>query len=192
MTLSREEIETLLPFLANDTLEGEERTAVENAIANDPELQTELDALKAIRETMQSEDIGFSPGEMGLARLMRGIEAETTSAPVQRSNLWQIAAALLLAVAVWQGIFMYSGMQSDPDYVLAGDAEATFTIAINPDATEADLRSLLLDAGVEIVSGPSAIGLYGLTVLDGVDAETARATLAAATDIIETLESAGE
>ena len=188
MTLSKDEIEALLPFLANNTLEGEERTAVENAVADDPALQNELDALKAIRETMQAEDVGFSPGEMGLARLLRDVEAETKTAPAQRSNLWQIAAALLLAVAVGQGIFMYANNPSGSDYVLAGDAEPIFTIAVNPDATEAELRNILLNAGVEIVSGPSALGLYGLALLDGTDLDAARTILTDATGVIESVE----
>lgn len=36
--MTRDEISSLLPFMANDTLSGEERDAVEAALANDAEL----------------------------------------------------------------------------------------------------------------------------------------------------------
>ena len=67
--MTRDEIEALLPFLANDTLTGEERQSVEAAVNADPDLLAELAALRAIRQTMQS-DMVQSPGDMGLARLM--------------------------------------------------------------------------------------------------------------------------
>ena len=53
--MTRDEIEALLVFLANDTLEGEERAAVEAAVAGDLALQAELEALKSIRSEMQAD-----------------------------------------------------------------------------------------------------------------------------------------
>jgi hypothetical protein len=196
MSMPREEIETLLPFLANGTLEGDELAEVQNAVVSDAGLAADLAALSAIRETMQSDDVGFSPGEMGLARLMRDVEAEAKAAPVDatsnvmRPRIWQIAAALLLAVALGQGVLLMERNEAGPGFELAGETTATFTIAVRPEATEAELRSVLLAAGVEIVSGPSALGLYGLALLEGSDVATARGTLEAAGDVIETLESA--
>ncbi|MEL6204908.1 MAG: hypothetical protein AAFR47_06310 [Pseudomonadota bacterium] len=74
--LTQNEIEALLPFLANGTLEGSERTAVEGAVAADPKLDLELSALRAVRERMRAEEIQHSPGTFGLARLMRDVERE--------------------------------------------------------------------------------------------------------------------
>ncbi|MEC8196124.1 MAG: hypothetical protein VX228_07375, partial [Pseudomonadota bacterium] len=80
--MTRDEISALLPFLANDTLEGAERAEVEAAVAADAALQAELTALQAIRQQMQADqEAAYSPGEVGLARLMRLVEAEGT--PVQ-------------------------------------------------------------------------------------------------------------
>jgi hypothetical protein len=42
----------------------------------------------------------------------------------------------------------------------------TLTVAFAPDATEAALRDLLLAEGIEIVAGPSALGLYQLRADD--------------------------
>ena len=189
MTLSREEIEQLLPFLANGTLEGDELAQVEAAVADDPALAAELAALSSIRDTMQNQADDFSPGEMGLARLMKEVEAEDgRAAPAPRSNIWRIAAAVLLAVAVGQAALLATRENTGAGYELAGNVPAAFTIAVQPTTTEATLRAMLLDAGVEIVSGPSALGLYQLGLIEGTDRDAAQATLEAATDIIETLE----
>ena len=84
--MTRDEISALLPFLANGTLEGDERAEIEAALAEDAALQAELRALRAIRATMQAEE-SFSPGEMGLARLMRGVEAEFNAVGDRLSSL---------------------------------------------------------------------------------------------------------
>lgn len=219
--MTREEIEALLPFHVNGTLEGEEAAAVEAALAADPQLRDEVEALAAIRDTMQEDD-GFSPGEIGLARLVRTIEAEAEAeaaavaaaeeaarraeaeaqaaaaeaarqaeararpkAPLVRPAVWRIAAALLLAVALAQGALLT--MRGDqPGYQLAGQAEADFTVAFSPGVTEPQMRLLLLDAGVEIVGGPSALGLYSLAVLDGVKQDEAYDTLSAS-ELVESL-----
>ncbi len=186
----RDDIDALLPFLANDTLTGDERDQIQSAVAADPDLQAELAALKAIRTTMQTEE-AFSPGEMGLARLMRAVET-TPAAPVKRPWLWQAAAAVLLAVVLGQGLaLMRTNDPSDPGgYQLAGDTPA-FTIAFHADTTESQLRDLLLLAGVEIVHGPSALGLYQIAPLEGVTQAQAHATLAAS-ELIESIETSDE
>jgi len=191
--MTREEIEALLPFLANDTLQGDERTAVEAAVADDPALAAELEALKAIRAVMQAEateDTGYSPGEVGLTRLMRGIEAETQSiapveAPVVRPVIWQFAAAVLLALVVGQSVYFGNRLNDGgAGYQLAG--AAAFEITLVETATEGAIRAMLLEAGVEIAAGPSALGFYELRLLEGVTLEEARAVLEAS-DLIESL-----
>lgn len=186
--MTRDEISALLPFLANGTLEGTERAEVQDAVTHDPELAAELAALKAVRATMQAED-SFSPGEMGLARLMRDVDAEARAANVNRRPLiWQIAAAILLAVVVGQTVWQIADT-GPGGYQLAGDTPAPFTAAFRADVTEAELRALLLQAGVEIVSGPSALGLYALAPVEGVTQDEARTELEAS-DLIEALETA--
>lgn len=208
--MTRDEIEALLPFYVNGTLEGDEAAAVDEALALDRELRDEMESLAAIRDTMR-EDTGYSPGEVGLARLMREIEAEAKveapppvedepappvvedpvplpaepGAPLIRPWVWRIAAALLLAVALAQGALLIMRW-GEPGYHLAGAAEADFTIAFAPEVTEPELRLLLLEAGVEIVGGPSALGLYSLAVLDGVGQDEAYDVLAGS-DLVESV-----
>lgn len=181
--MTRNEIEQLLPFLANGTLEGDEKDAVEAAVAEDPALQSELTALQAIRETLQAEE-GFSPGDMGLARLMRAVDDEqSVPLPSNRPYIWQFAAAMLLAIVVGQALW-FAQPDDGVGYELAG--QAVFEISVVETTTEADLRALLLQAGVEIIAGPSALGLYELQPLDGVTETEARAILQAS-PLIESL-----
>lgn len=183
--MTRAEAEALLPFLVNGTLDGAERAEVERLLSEDPGLRADHAALMAVRDTLQAEDAGHSPGEIGLARLMRGVDADGTAAPLASGRmpavrLWQIAATVLLAVALAQGAFLIRSTGDGPGYELAGTRAAPLVAAVRPETTEAALRAALLDAGAEIVSGPSALGLYGLApVNDTVTLETLRAALLA-------------
>lgn len=192
--MTRDDALELLPFLANETLEAEERAALEALVADDAEMQAELAALRAIRDTMQAEDAGFSPGEIGLARLMRDVETEAPAPqitpPMKRPVLWQIAAAFLLAVVVGQAFVMTQNADTG-GLELAGGTDAAFEITIVPDAAESEIRALLLDAGVEIVAGPSALGIYQLSPIEGVTDADARGILAAS-DLIESLSDPSE
>ncbi|MEO1138218.1 MAG: hypothetical protein AAFW87_02070 [Pseudomonadota bacterium] len=197
--LSKDEIEALLVFLANDTLEGDERAEVEAAVAADPQLAGELEALKAMRNKMQAEEVVPSPGELGLARLLRDIEAETAapSVPVAANSptapgFWKVAAVVLFGLVVAQTA--YFGYTRGPEMELAGGQETSVTadhtirVAFSSQATESDIRTLLLDLELVIVDGPSAIGLYTLAAIDHAARAQALITLQSRSDIIETAE----
>jgi len=206
--MTDQQIHELLPFRANGTLDGEELAAVEAALAEDADLRGELAVLQAVRDTMQAER-AESPGDFGLARLMRDVEAEGGTdapatandnvVPLSRLRIWQVAAAVVLAVGIG---FSLPQVGPGPDpvavrdtdreagegYSLASGGEtADFTIAFSPDATEREIRAVLLDAGVEIVGGPSAIGLYELGLLDFATVDGASEILSSA-DIVEDVE----
>ena len=182
--MTSDEISALLPFLANGTLEGVERAEVEAAVDADPALQAELTALQAIRGTMQAEE-DYSPGEMGLARLMRDLPKEEPQKRVNRPWVWQAAAAVLLAVVVGQTVLL--DRDGPGGFELAGAEDAPITAAFAADTPESDLRALLLSAGVEIVAGPSALGLYRLSPLEGTEISDAEAVLRGS-GIVESLE----
>jgi anti-sigma factor RsiW len=173
--MTRPEVEALLPFLVNGTLEGEEREIVEAALEQDAGLRAELAALAEIRDTMQAEDAGFSPGEMGLARLHKALDREEAGAtlpavdvsarPASIAPVWRIAAMILLVIAVGQAAFLLLG-DGRPGFELAGDGGAALVVTVGPDTTEAALRAILISSGLEIVGGPSALGLYELAPVD--------------------------
>lgn len=170
--MTRSEIEALLPFLVNGTLDKADREIVEAALEEDAGLRADFAALTAIRNSMQAEEAGYSPGEMGLARLQRALDKEgsiTTSTadagPPRSSRVWRVAAAILLAIVVGQAAFLLrdGGQQT---FQLAGDEAAPIVVSVRPDTTEAALRALLIETGLEIVGGPSALGFYDLAPID--------------------------
>lgn len=195
--MTRDEIEAMLLFLANGTLEGEERAEVEAAVAEDPQLARELEALKAMQARMQAEEMPQSPGELGLARLMRDIDAEGAGAS-QAANLttaprfWKIAAVVAFGLFVAQSA--YFGYNRGPEMQLAGGdevsiaAEHTIRVAFAGEASEAEIRALLLDLGLVIVDGPSALGLYTLAATDEAARAVALEALQARSGIVESAE----
>ncbi|MBO6791718.1 MAG: hypothetical protein JJ894_14415 [Dinoroseobacter sp.] len=191
--MTRQEIEALLPFLANGTLDGEELREVEAAVAGDSVLAQELAALTAMREGMQSE-LAAGPGELGLARLMRDVEgqppkvANLPEAPSSWSRVWQAAAVIVFFALAVQSFYLWQSDKSG--YQLAGDEAVVsgpvLVVAFDPGATEADIRALLLDLELEIEGGPSALGLYRLAVFNPDALDAVRAALGAAT-IVESV-----
>lgn len=191
MSRTRDDIENDLPFYVNGTLSAAESAEVEAWLADDDALRDAHDALARIRAGMQAEEVR-SPGEFGLARLMRDAGREdvpvVANAP-NRTWIWQVAAAVAMAGFLGQALLMRSA--TEPVYQLASAmASGDLTVAFMPDATEAQIRTLLHALNVEIVAGPSALGFYRLDVLDGGDKSTLLGQLQAATGIIESVEDA--
>ena len=194
MTRTRDEIELDLAFAVNGTLSAQEQAEIDAWLARDDLLRAEHAALAEIRQEMQAEEIR-SPGDFGLARLLRevGREGAVPAAPPAsgRTWMWQAAAAVALAALLAQTL-----LQGTPDraaYDLAGAAPtAELTVSFIPGATEEQIRTLLVNAGVEIVAGPSALGFYDLTVLAPDQRAAATDTLRAAPDIIESIENASD
>ena len=191
--MTRDEALLLLPFHANGTLEPAERAAVDRWLAEDADLAAELAMLRSLRGTIRADgDAEATPGEAGLARLLSALPAEKAPAPPAAANLnrpllWRVAAAVLLAVVLGQAIVLSN--RDEAGFELAGAAPADFTLAVRPQTSESELRALLLMAGVEFVSGPSSLGLYGLRLLDGTSQAEALAVLQSRPDIVERLES---
>ena len=58
---------------------------------------------------------------------------------------------------------------------------AELQVVFTPDATEAEIRTLLFEAGATIVDGPSALGVYRL---DAEDPDAALEALQARADLV--------
>jgi hypothetical protein len=191
----RQELSELLPFYLNGTLEEDARDRVDAALAEDADLRADLDFLKMVQAETLSREVTNSPGEFGLARLMRDIEAERVqAAPVQVSGtrFWKLATAACLALFLATSALLVSS----PDTMmrLASGGTVTihegpvFTVAFNENATEAEIRDLLLSLDIEIVAGPSALGLYTVVAAEDADAVAVAAALAAASGLVESVE----
>ncbi|MBM2576049.1 hypothetical protein JQC91_07010 [Jannaschia sp. Os4] len=174
------DVRALLPFHANGTLDPQERAAVEAALAADPALAREAEALRRARATLRAE-APPAPGEAGLERLLAAIDAEAArpaAAPpanLDRAPVWRAAAAILAAVALGQAAWIATRPAPETDgYTLAGGPpEGAIRVAFAPDLDEADLRAVLRSAGLEVVGGPSALGLWTLAPVGDGDVDTA-------------------
>lgn len=194
-TDDRNKLEELLPFYLNGTLDDVEQQKVETALAEDEELQFELEFLKAVQTSVRSRDPGNSPGEFGLARLNRDIDREQSARGAQinqsRSNIWRIAAVVAIGLFSVQSAIFVS--QSGFGVELAGGGDAsvdgeTLTVGFSAEATEGEIRDLLLELELEIVGGPSALGLYSVVVPTDQSVADALTALRAADDIVESAE----
>jgi hypothetical protein len=68
----------------------------------------------------------------------------------------------------------------------AGDAVTALTVAFNPTATESEISQALIRAKAQLISGPSALGLYSVSVPTA-QLDDSVATLRAATEVVESV-----
>lgn len=186
----KERVFGLLPFYVNDTLTAQERVEVDAVLAEDVNLRREVELLSLIRDEVKEEDVEFSPGEFGLARLRRAID---DSAAEPRRGLGMVATSAAAAAVLIVGSFVYlSKNDGEPSFIQAGaDANAgDLVVAFHPSAAEGEIAELLTALDLSIVDGPSAIGLYRLAVSDTRDVGEVMAVLAAKKEVIESVDSA--
>lgn len=212
----RAELEALLPFHVNDTLDPKARARIDAWLAADAEAAGEAAALAQVRLGLQAEPVQ-SPAQTGLARLMRSLDAETgqpdspagsagnaAAGMPQPANLpskpvlWQAVAAIALAALIGQNLLSWGssdavsearfGLTGTVDGLAGGAAPATaITLRFAPGAAEAEIRALLLDLGGQIVAGPTAAGQYLITADDPA---SALSVLRAATALVDSAEPA--
>lgn len=197
MTTSPTPAELDLPFFINGTLEPEAARAVSANLDADPALAQEAQALTNLRTAMQAEDPLASPGEFGLARLMRDIKAEDApqTAPAPRTTLWRAQGfALAAAIAGLAALLLPMLSQTPaPEPVFeqaSGAVGGDLVVSFADSATAAQIADLLLDTGLVIVEGPSALGLYHLAVQDDLSPEAALTQLEQAPTIVTYVERA--
>lgn len=187
------ELSELLPFWVNGTLSGPEQARVAAALERSAPLRDEAAALAALRARMKTVPLAQGPGALGLARLMRAIEAEAPAAAVRRWPGMGVLAASVALAAVLSGAVTFAVMRGDEAVVYeqaSGDDPAALVVTFRPDATEAAISALLREKGLVIVDGPSALGLYRLALPYDLGAEAAAEYLAAAEAVIATVEGA--
>ena len=187
--IATDDVRWLLPFRVNATLKGDEAELVENALRLDPDLQIEERILTALRAEMQNEPPVTSPGEFGLARLNRALDAEV--AAERRWRPAAMAAAVAAVVTATATVFLTAPEPTAGDlYVEAsgGSDSGDLVVAFRPAATQEQITALLLAQGLSITDGPSALGLYRLRSSDGEDPVRALAALQNAGAIVESAE----
>lgn len=182
-------IAELLPFYLNGTLGPDEKEKVETALAAESDLRVQLAALRVVQSAVQSDDLGGGPGELGLARLRRDVGFQR-QLPVRRRVLPLAAAFALGAVA--SALVIGLGRAPGDSYRQAGAPVSAnvLVVGFRPEATVAQISDLLLSQDAIISDGPSAIGLYRVSLPEGADGAAVAGALRAADSVVETADKA--
>ena len=164
----------LLPWVANRTATEDEAREAEAYANEDPDARKELEFLEKLREGVKAASSDASPGELGLARLRRNIAEERRAATPSPARLrwWQAAAMAATVVIAIQAAFLFGTTDGDGTLTTAtgpGIDGPTIQVTFVGEARETEIRELLLDLGLEIVEGPSAVGIYRLSAGPGAD-----------------------
>ena len=171
-----EEAQRLLPWYVNDTLDPQDRAAVETHLATCAECRDELEEERALRAHIATIPVDAS---QGFAALRDQIEARKAAAPLTPANDtrpflrrpvalgWALAAqAAMLALVI--GLTAIPRQEPKPLYHALGSAPETAAgnvLAIfKPDLTEGDMRALLASVGAKVVEGPNASNAWVLRV----------------------------
>ncbi|MER9870464.1 anti-sigma factor [Mesorhizobium sp. M0136] len=184
----RDEMEMLLPFYLNGSLEGTELEAIEEWLASDPAAMAALGEAEAEFSGTAAANEAIRPPADALSRFAKALDAEAGPARGPAASSWLAqawsrfmavpagvawaAAAVLLALVVTQS-FVQTGDRGG-DFELAGSeddlAKMPFALVkFKPDAKLSDIVAFLDQNQLTIAGGPTADGVFRL----GVPAKTA-------------------
>jgi hypothetical protein len=201
-----------IPFLLNGTLPAADATALQQAIAAEPALARELELQRKIRDAVNAS--AQVPRRSTLPQFLNRLAAESqrdvnaATANVKsferkvepltslgsRNRGWKLAFAAAAGIVAVQAALLLP-MLTAPDASLTPlsgasvSATANVQITFKADATEKQIRELLRANGVELVAGPSALGVYQARAAD---ASKAAAALGAASAVVESASSIGK
>lgn len=201
-----QEIQELLPWYTEGTLEPEERTRVEGHLEACPACASEARFSRALGTAVAADGPAApKPHPRELARLLAKIDLDEERWPrrllawrgpalwqgTPRAVRWVVAAQGLLAI-VLGGMLLESTAPRQPpqeagvgapyrtlsELPMASDAPRRLRVMFTEEVSEKSLRQLLLPLEAQIVSGPSPLGVYTLTVPGGQSAASEPMVLA--------------
>lgn len=201
----------LLPWYADRTLGVEEQTRVARHLESCPDCRLELDELTKMKRELTAAYAAQPEPSPQLARSVFAKVAQEVTArrrAARESGSWLdevegwfrslfmpqwVPALAVLALAAQLGLLLWVTMPAQQEQITTrsiGRATATFKILFREQATEAEIRALLLQFHGRIVNGPSSEQAYLIEVVTGDPSLTVKAleALRARTDIIRTVE----
>ena len=166
----------LIPWYVNETLDQDERRAVHAHLLACAECRQEEARCRQTASAVRADRAAPSPHPTQLARLLERLDDQSPAregalrailaAPLGvRIALAAQAAALvaLLAVVFWPASpATFRTLEAHPASTLAAGTHVR--VVFTPEATEGEIRALLLEIGAEISGGPSPLGAYTVTV----------------------------
>ncbi|ESZ22959.1 MULTISPECIES: hypothetical protein [unclassified Mesorhizobium] len=184
----RDEMETLLPFYLNGSLEGSDLEAVEEWLASDPAALAALGEAEAEFSGATAANEAIRPPADALSRFAKALDAEAGPARKPAGSSWLAqawgrfmavpvgvawaAAAVLLALVMVQSFVEPGGKGNDFEIAGAENDPAKMPFALvkfKPDANMSDISAFLGSNGLKIIGGPTADGVFRL----GIPAPTA-------------------
>jgi anti-sigma factor RsiW len=168
----------LLPWFATGTLSPDEQAMVERHIASCTSCTQELRLLHGVGSAFRALEADTQHPAPSLARTMAAIDRlESRRAPASRLASWvswlwnpsasfaRVALAAQLVLILALGSLVIVQRRNDQAFsTLSGESGAQsgarLTLTFVPTASEESIRQLLAEVRGEIVSGPSALGVY--------------------------------
>ena len=184
------ELLELLPWYANGTLSASERARVEALLRSDPSAAAELAWFESLRRKVQDDAPDVSD-EIGLARTLQRIQANAAlridaqrpkpapaasslgarvTAWLDRLRLTPAFALGLLVIMVQAGVILHLATPDrDYDQIRAVPGQATAAGALlrvnfKPQASESEIRLLLVSVQGSFEGGPGQLGDYYVRV----------------------------
>ncbi len=166
---SHEQVLHLLPWYTNGTLDDDERSRVEEHLADCADCRTEAEGDARLAREMASLDTNVEHGWKAINARVDGLRPRHSPVPLLRRRIpvgWMLAGqAAAVAFAVYVAV---PTPQADTTYHALGSPPAnqagTVVIVFQPEASEREIRSALLSGEARIVDGPNDSGAYILQV----------------------------
>ncbi|MEL6687502.1 MAG: hypothetical protein AAFP97_07755 [Pseudomonadota bacterium] len=208
MTDYQDRLSLMIPASLRGELTPEDQAELDAAIAINPTLEKDFEFQKKLRDELQAQKTPVT-NELGWARLSRSIDAIENqktaddgvdqgvyAAPANdssRERFWKRAAVALTLVCVAQLSLLglnLGGSDSEVRYepVTETSPLGQLKIALKPGLETEALTQVLQDRKGQIVSGPSALGLYTISFSSMEECSEATAFLE---DISESVTSCG-
>lgn len=195
MTYNIDTIKKMIPLYLNGRLSGQEKEIFEQGLKEHPDLTEELSDFQEINAVYNDleADVPFPDPNAMFNRILDKIDREEAGArqkapvrkvviPGLREKLidffqttfmsprvaWSVAAVqIVLLAALLVALPGRSTFQTLTSPGNGANARQELNVIFNEDATEKDIRELMIQNGVTIVGGPSDNGLYIVAISSG-------------------------
>ena len=168
-----DEVQELLPWLVNGTLDPEEVQRVEAHLTECAQCRAELEAEEQLAAVVASTPLDCESGWESMRRQMdREVSAGPVPARLWRRRIpvgWAVASPLAAAAAIALVFVNVTPKQAaDPQYRALGAATsaqpANLVVQFAPATKLSDIQGLLGSVDARVVDGPTATGAYLLRV----------------------------
>lgn len=174
--LNEQELEALLPWYLNGTLDADEQQQIDHWLQTSEQAREALEQLQLIQQQVQEQDSVTAPIDMGWQRFKQQLPTDSQQAQKQASPFnWQRLMATAAAVVIAVQFALLMNIEQPQDGRLLSGDNSTVTnpaagviVKVMPadDASWQALQGLLAQADASIIGGPSSMGLLTLQLSD--------------------------